>query len=453
MKTIALIPARLESKRFPNKLVKKINGIPIILKTYRAALETNLFDEVYVVSGNDEILEIIKNEGGLTFKSLNNHESGTDRIAEAAVDIDHDIVVNLQGDEPFINNAAIRDLINSFKDTDVQIASLMTKFLNLDEILNKKTKEFELNKDALLNLNYNTKNKLVKDIEGLYQTDANSIKDWQEKIKTFESIKKNIEDTGPIPRKLKKSFWNNYKKVVREFYSTKNIFFKKIKKVYTENLSKQNSLINEIINISSKDDLEKERQNVISIQKKWKLIKPVPYKANEKNWKNFKNSCDMFFQKISQNKNLKTKENKEFELKQNKLIEDVEKFSGELVGLEKIFEEYFLNNKLSSEKEKIFFDKIKTQLIKQGLKEEESQNKLNEMKSKFMSYDQKKSEVYKLNLRLDKLKKDLTQQENNLLFFNDKSKENKLLKTVHLKIKNQKLEIEKLIIEKNKLLK
>ena len=124
----------------------------------------------------------------------------------------------------------------------------------------------------------------------------------------------------------------------------------------------------------------------------------------------------------------------------------MEKFSGELVGLEKIFEEYFLNNKLSSEKEKIFFDKIKTQLIKQGLKDEESQNKLNEMKSKFMSYDQKKSEVYKLNLRLDKLKKDLTQQENNLLFFNDKSKENKLLKTVYLKIKNQKLEIEKLII-------
>jgi len=199
---------------------------------------------------------------------------------------------------------------------------------NIEEILNNKRKEFELNKDAILSLNYNTKNKLVNDIEGLYQTDSNSIKDWQEKIKTFESIKKNIEDTGPIPRKLKKSFWNNYKKVVREFYSTKNIFFKKIKKVYTENLSKQNSLINEIINISSKDDLEKERQNVISIQKQWKLIKPVPYKANEKNWKNFKNSCDLFFQKISQNKNLKTKENKEFELKQNKLIEDVEKFSG-----------------------------------------------------------------------------------------------------------------------------
>jgi len=111
------------------------------------------------------------------------------------------------------------------------------------------------------------------------------------------------------------------------------------------------------------------------------------------------------------------------------------------------------NININSGKEKIFFDKIKTQFIKLGLNEEESQNKLSEMKSKFMSNDQKQSEVFKLNFKLDKLKKDLTQQENNLLFFNDKSKENKLLKTVHLKIKKQQLEIEKLITEKKDLLK
>ena len=324
---------------------------------------------------------------------------------------------------------------------------------SIEEKLFKKRKEFELNKDAILSTNFNTKESLIKEIESLHQTESKSIKDWQEKIKIFDSIKKNIEHTGPIPRKLKKTFWNNYKKVIREFYSTKNIFFKKIKKVYSENLKKQDTLIDEIIKISSKDDLEKERQNVISIQKQWKLIKPVPYKANEKNWKNFKNSCDIFFQKISQNKNIKTKENKKSEIKQNKLIQDLEKFNGELVGLENIFKEYFSVNKISSENEKIFFEKIKTQLIKQGLKEEESQNKLNEMKSKFMSEDQKNSEVYKLNLKLDKLKKELTQQENNLLFFNDKSKENKLLKSVHLKIENQKLEIEKIINTKKKLLK
>ena len=136
MKTIALIPARLESIRFPNKLIQKINGTPIILKTYKNALETKLFDKVYVVSGNDQIIDIIKSAGGDTFKSLKDHNSGTDRIAEAAKNIDHDLVVNLQGDEPFIKKKSISDLIKVFNDSEVNMASLMTKFKSLDEINN-----------------------------------------------------------------------------------------------------------------------------------------------------------------------------------------------------------------------------------------------------------------------------------------------------------------------------
>ena len=136
MKTIALIPARLESKRFPNKLIKEIDGVPIIIKTFNAAIDTNLFDEVYVVSGNDEIIKLIKSVGGRTFKSIKNHQSGTDRIAEAAIDIDCDIIVNLQGDEPFINKIGLGELIKSFDDPKVRMASLMTKFKSFDEINN-----------------------------------------------------------------------------------------------------------------------------------------------------------------------------------------------------------------------------------------------------------------------------------------------------------------------------
>ncbi|MDA9699045.1 3-deoxy-manno-octulosonate cytidylyltransferase [Flavobacteriaceae bacterium] len=136
MKTTALIPARLESKRFPNKLIKKINGTPIILKTYRAAVDSRLFENVYVVSGNDEILDIIKSEGGKTFKSLKDHNSGTDRIAEAAIKLNTDIVVNLQGDEPFISKNAIGSLIKSFDDENVEMASLMTKFKSFEEVKN-----------------------------------------------------------------------------------------------------------------------------------------------------------------------------------------------------------------------------------------------------------------------------------------------------------------------------
>ena len=147
MKTVALIPARLESKRFPNKLIKKLGGVPIIIKTYTAAVETNLFDDVYVVSGNKEILELVSSVGGQTFKSIKNHISGTDRIAEAAESIDSDIVVNLQGDEPFINKNALSDLIKSFNNSDVKIASLMTKFKSFEEINNPNNVKVIINSD------------------------------------------------------------------------------------------------------------------------------------------------------------------------------------------------------------------------------------------------------------------------------------------------------------------
>ena len=383
------------------------------------------------------------------------------------IDLDH----NLKEKEKIIFNAkkliTINDQFKALKDFErlkkrwkfelgpvkkENEDNLEKELKSIEEILNVKRKEFELNKDTILITNYNLKESLIKQIELLNQTEGKSIKNWQEKIKNFESIKSEIDLAGPIPRKLKKIFWNNYKIVVREFYSSKNIFFKNIKKIYSDNLKKQDLLIEEIKIITSKDEFEKERQNVISVQKQWKLIKPVPYKANEKNWKNFKNICDIYFQKVSQNRNLEHTKNKESEIKQDQLIEGLSEFDGDSIELENVCKEYLSINKINSEKEKLFFEKIKNLLIKEGFKEEESQIKINEMKSKFMSIDQKKSQVYKLNSNLEKLKKDLIQQENNLLFFNDKSKENKLLEAVHLKIKNQKSEIEKLINQKKDLL-
>ena len=384
------------------------------------------------------------------------------------IDLEH----NLKEKEKIIFNAKkltnINDQLKAFKDFErlkkrwkfelgpvkkEKEESLEEELKSIEEALNIKRKEFELNKDTILITNYNLKESLIKKIELLNQTEAKSIKNWQEKIKTFESIKNEIDLAGPIPRKLKKTFWNNYKIVIREFYLSKNTFFKNIKKTYSDNLKKQDLLIEEIKIITTKDEEGKERQNVISIQKKWKLIKPVPYKANEKNWKIFKNICDIYFQKASQNRNLKHTKNKESEIKQDQLIEGLSEINGDSIELENVCKEYLSINKINSEKENLFFEKIKYLLIKEGFNEEESQIKINEMKSKFMSIDQKKSQVYKLNSNLDKLKKDLIQQENNLLFFNDKSKENKLLEAVHLKIKNQKLEIEKIINQKKDLLK
>ncbi|MBT8186669.1 MAG: NTP transferase domain-containing protein, partial [Croceitalea sp.] len=102
-----MIPARYQASRFPAKLMQDLRGKPVILRTYEAALNTQLFDEVYVVTDSDIIFELISKEGGKALMSKKTHESGSDRIAEAVEDLDVDIVINVQGDEPFIDKASL----------------------------------------------------------------------------------------------------------------------------------------------------------------------------------------------------------------------------------------------------------------------------------------------------------------------------------------------------------
>src|SRR5690348_17368849 len=101
MKKIALIPARYSSTRFPGKLLADLGGKPVIVRTYESTVKTGLFDEVIVVCDSDMIFDEIIKHGGKALMSKKEHECGTDRIAEATEGLETDIVVNVQGDEPF----------------------------------------------------------------------------------------------------------------------------------------------------------------------------------------------------------------------------------------------------------------------------------------------------------------------------------------------------------------
>lgn len=135
-KIIALIPARLEATRFPGKLLKVLEGKSIILRTYEAVCKTNLFDDVYVVCDHELIYQEIATHGGKAIMSLLQHESGTDRIAEAAEKLDADIFVNIQGDEPFIDKQSLEKVIQLFENRSVQIASLKMKIEDIEKINN-----------------------------------------------------------------------------------------------------------------------------------------------------------------------------------------------------------------------------------------------------------------------------------------------------------------------------
>lgn len=128
MKTIAMIPARYAATRFPAKLMQQLGNKTVIRHTYDNTVATGLFDEVMVVTDSDIIYNEIVQHGGKAKMSIRQHESGSDRIAEAVADMEVDIVVNVQGDEPFVKAAPLKKLLDVFAGEDgqnVQVASLM----------------------------------------------------------------------------------------------------------------------------------------------------------------------------------------------------------------------------------------------------------------------------------------------------------------------------------------
>ena len=136
MRVVALIPARYNSTRFPFKMLAKLGGKALIRQTYEMAVRFEIFDDVYVVTDNEKIFDEITNNGGKALKSIREHETGTDRIAEAAEQISADIIFNIQGDEPFLKAEPLKMLIDSFQDETVDVATLMQRIDNPEDIEN-----------------------------------------------------------------------------------------------------------------------------------------------------------------------------------------------------------------------------------------------------------------------------------------------------------------------------
>ncbi len=125
MKIVAMIPARYAATRFPAKLMQQLGNKTVIRHTYDNTIATGLFSDVIVVTDSEIIFNEITSNGGKAIMSQKNHESGSDRIAEAAADLDVDIIVNVQGDEPFVQKDPLEKLLATFNEPNVQVASLM----------------------------------------------------------------------------------------------------------------------------------------------------------------------------------------------------------------------------------------------------------------------------------------------------------------------------------------
>ena len=127
MNIVAVIPARYAATRFPGKLMQMLGKKTIIRHVYDNTVATGLFSDVFIVTDSDIIYKEIKENNGKAIMSKKEHESGSDRIAEAIAEMNVDIIVNVQGDEPFIKKEPLEKLVRLFNEQGVQVASLMRK--------------------------------------------------------------------------------------------------------------------------------------------------------------------------------------------------------------------------------------------------------------------------------------------------------------------------------------
>lgn len=136
MKVIGIIPARYASSRFPGKPLAKLGGKYVIQRVVEQV--GAVLDDVYVATDDERIYNTVTSMGAKAVMTRSDHQSGTDRIAEALEKIggNFDVVVNIQGDEPFIQKSQIETVVACFNDADTQIATLGKKFATLEEAKN-----------------------------------------------------------------------------------------------------------------------------------------------------------------------------------------------------------------------------------------------------------------------------------------------------------------------------
>ena len=133
MRSIALIPARLESTRLSRKLLRELNGIPLIVRTAQNIIDFKIFDEVHVITDSIDIKNILDKYSISNFLSEKDHPTGTDRVAEYANNFDCDIIINVQGDEPFIKKQNLQIILSEFENDHNKIIDVISLKKRIDK--------------------------------------------------------------------------------------------------------------------------------------------------------------------------------------------------------------------------------------------------------------------------------------------------------------------------------
>jgi len=317
---------------------------------------------------------------------------------------------------------------------------LNEEFDSIIQTIKNEKKDYLKNRDAHDEKNIQIKIELIDNFKKLMNEKGNEKNQWIKKISEIEKIKNDFIGMGPIKSKLNNDLWKEFKIINLDFIKQKNLFFKNLKKTYSENIKLQLELIQQCKILKGKGKIN--ISDLQNLKNDFKKIKNVPFKRNKENWNNFLNEYNQCFSKIDKINDEKNKIEKEKTNVKKNLVQDlknnfsIEKISQVTQEWEKIGKTS-KSNELSS-----LISIVKKESKKIGLSDKQIESHIIKIKSKLMNDGEKNNEKVKLRKRIDDLNKQISQLENNLNFIK-KGSDSKVLDGVYNDIEKLKSQLQK----------
>ncbi|QIJ89672.1 hypothetical protein C7H62_1863 [Mesoflavibacter sp. HG96] len=335
------------------------------------------------------------------------------------------------------------------------------RFKEATKKINEKRQDYFKNLDTLYEQNLVNKHAIIDNIQTIAQENINSHKGWQTKIKEVEALREEFFKAGKVPIKVNEATWAKFKEVVRLFNRKKNQFYKDLKKEQYANLEKKLELVKIAQENKDNEDFAATTPLMKKIQLDWKQVGHVPRKDSDKVWNQFKAACNHYFDRIKEQRNAASEEENQAYTEKEALLKKVKDIS--LTGDQKedlatiksqinLWKDIGrvprnkrqIENDFNTALDQLFkgldLNKAEAEMIK-------FENKLQDLSS---TEDQRAldNERFYIQKKVDEIKGEINQLENNLLFFSNVKSDNPLVKDVHKNIKKHK---DELSIWKNKL--
>ncbi|MBC8753710.1 DUF349 domain-containing protein [Kordia sp. YSTF-M3] len=324
---------------------------------------------------------------------------------------------------------------------------IWNQFSAATKLIHDRRQDYFKNIDKVYEQNLIIKEEIIAKINAISTGNYTVHNQWQNKIKEIEKLRQEFFSAGKVPLRVNEETWAKFKQAVREFNASKNTFYKSLKKEQQDNLSKKLALIELAESLKDDDDFATTTPKMKKVQADWKKIGHVPKKISDKIWKQFKNACNHYFDKLHAQKNEANKEESEALEKKKTFLDAMETF--ELSGdtkqdietiKEKIsewksigrvpFSKKNIDNKFNKVIDGLFnkldIDKQESELIKYT-------NRLENLDA-----DKINSEIIFIRRKTDEISAEIRQLENNLQFFSNSSSNSPMLKKVHQDIDRHK---------------